>query len=365
MWQYYAWSYYRQVEMVDAAMGRILDALENSPHADNTLVVFSSDHGDAMGCHRLVHKLSLYDAAVRVPMIVSWPGHVAENRVDRTHLVSGFDLAPTLCDYAGTAPPPDMRGPQPARADRGRRPAWREYVVAHNYVVGRMVRSARYKYIAYQGDRTDQLFDMVDDPGETRNLAADAAAAGPLAEHRRMLAEWESQLKPLAEPPGGWLQTDLRAASEDEKPSPHKGRTSCMASTVRAEELFGLDMLAAHLADFEPPQGPHDPAGAWQLEYRTYSLAASQAWAARWGAYDWAASRWRRQGSASRWSAASRVQRANLPGWPPRSRPVPRRWPSRCAGRGRARSSPPRPKAPPLSRLTRLGRTGSRRCEVR
>ena len=140
MWQFYAWSYYRQVEMVDAAIGRILDALENSPHADNTLVMFTSDHGDSMGCHRLIHKISLYDAAVRVPMIVAWPGHVAENRTDRTHLVSGFDVTPTLCDYAGTAPPPDMRGRSLRELIEGRGPAWRDYVVAHSFVVGRMVR---------------------------------------------------------------------------------------------------------------------------------------------------------------------------------------------------------------------------------
>jgi choline-sulfatase len=224
MWQYYAWSYYRQVEMVDAAIGRILDALDHSPHAGNTVVVFSSDHGDAMGAHRLIHKLSLYDEAVRVPMIVAWPGHVAENHVDRTHLVSGFDLAPTLCDYAGTAPPPDMRGLSLRPLIEGRGPAWRDYVVAHSYVVGRMVRSTRYKYIAYQGSQTEQLFDMAGDPGETRNLAPDPAAAGPLAEHRRMLGQWESQLKPLAEPPGGWLKQifDVRAKK---RPTPVKGRS--------------------------------------------------------------------------------------------------------------------------------------------
>jgi choline-sulfatase len=224
MWQFYAWSYYRQVEMVDAAIGRILDALENSPHADNTLVMFTSDHGDSMGCHRLIHKISLYDAAVRVPMIVAWPSHVAENRTDRTHLVSGFDVTPTLCDYAGTAPPPDMRGRSLRELIEGRGPAWRDYVVAHSFVVGRMVRSARYKYIAYRGDKTDQLFDLAGDPGETRNLAADPAAAGPLAEHRRMLAEWESRLKPLAEPPGGWLKQIFEVRAK-KKAKPDKKRT--------------------------------------------------------------------------------------------------------------------------------------------
>jgi choline-sulfatase len=144
---------------------------------------------------------------------------VAEGHVDRTHLVSGLDLAPTLCDYAGTPPPPDMRGLSLRGVIEGRGPSWREYVVAHSFVVGRMVRTARYKYIAYQGDTTDQLFDMLSDPWETRNLATEGSLAGPLAEHRRMLAQWESRLKPAPEPPGGWLQ---QIANGGPRKSPRK-----------------------------------------------------------------------------------------------------------------------------------------------
>jgi choline-sulfatase len=206
IWRYYAWSYYRQVEMVDASLGRILDALEHSTHADNTLLVFTSDHGDAIGCHRLFAKQSLYQNALCVPMIVSYPGQVAENRVDQTHLVSGFDLTPTLCDYAGTAPPPDQRGRSLRPLLEDANTSWRDHVVAHNYVVGRMVRTAQYKYVAYQGDKTEQLFDLAADPWETKNLALDTAAAGPLADHQRLLAQWEQQLKPALEPPGGWLK---------------------------------------------------------------------------------------------------------------------------------------------------------------
>jgi choline-sulfatase len=210
MWRYCIWSYHRQVEMVDATVGRILDALENSPHAENTLLVFTSDHGDGMGSHRLLGKLFFYERATRVPLIVSWPGHVAENRIDDAHLVSGFDFAPTLCDYAHTAPPPDMRGRSLRPVLEATHSPGREYVVAHNWVVGRMVRSQRYKYITYKGDATDQLFDLAKDPWETHNLAAEAAE--PVKEHRRMLAEWEGSLKPLAEPPGGWLKQILTPA---------------------------------------------------------------------------------------------------------------------------------------------------------
>jgi arylsulfatase A-like enzyme len=203
--------------MVDASIGRILDALENSPHAENTLVVFTSDHGDAVGCHRLTAKCSFYDNSLCVPLIVSWPGQVAENHVDRTHLASGFDITPTLCDYAGTAPPPDQRGLSLRPVVEGRNVSWRDYVVAHNYIFGRAVRSAQYKYITYQGDQTEQLFDLHSDPWEMKNLAMESAAAIPLADHRRMLAEWESRLKPVAEPPDGWLKQLERAAPPNGK----------------------------------------------------------------------------------------------------------------------------------------------------
>lgn len=205
-WRYYVWNYRRQVEMVDGAIGRILNALENSPHADNTLLVFSSDHGDAMASHRLSAKLALYEQEASVPMIVSWPKEAATGRIDRSHLVSGFDVLPTLCDYAGIAPPPDQRGRsmRPVLGDNNPR-SWRDYVVSHSYVAGRMVRTARYKYIAYQGSKTDQLFDMLSDPLETRNLSGDSAVASVVADHRQMLNDWESQLKPMPEPAGGWL----------------------------------------------------------------------------------------------------------------------------------------------------------------
>ena len=76
----------------------------------------------------------------------------------------GTGALPTLCDYAHTAPPPDMRGRSLRPVLEAAHSPWRQYVVAHNWVVGRMVRSQRYKYIAYKGDATDQLFDLVKDP---------------------------------------------------------------------------------------------------------------------------------------------------------------------------------------------------------
>ena len=203
-WRYYLWSYYRHVEMVDAELGRILDALEESKHRDHTVVVFAADHGEGMARHKNTLKGYLYDEAARVPMIVSWPGRVREGVVDRTHLVSGLDVAPTLCDYAGAAPPPKARGMSLRPLLEGSDAKWRDFLVSESSITGRMVRTADHKLITYKGDQTDQLFDMKRDPWETKNLAPDAAHAGTLRDMHELLDRWEDQLDPVPEPKGGW-----------------------------------------------------------------------------------------------------------------------------------------------------------------
>ncbi|MDE2801020.1 MAG: sulfatase-like hydrolase/transferase, partial [Gemmatimonadota bacterium] len=110
LFRYYIWTYYRYIEKVDGQIGLILDALENSAFKDNTVVILTSDHGDGHIRHKMVFKSFLYDEAVRVPFIMSWPGHIKEQVIDQEHLVSGVDVFPTVCDYAGISPPPMMRG---------------------------------------------------------------------------------------------------------------------------------------------------------------------------------------------------------------------------------------------------------------
>ena len=191
-WRYYLWSYNRHVEMVDAEIGRILDGLEDSVHAKNTLVVFTSDHGEGRGRHQTVTKGFLYDEAAKVPLVVSWPGHVGENRRDTKHLVSGLDFAPTVCDYAGIEAPPNLRGNslRPLLEDAGR--PWREFVVSSSSITGRMVRTADYKYVSYKGDPVDQLFDMKNDPWETKNLSDQSDYAPIVADHRKILSDFEA-----------------------------------------------------------------------------------------------------------------------------------------------------------------------------
>jgi choline-sulfatase len=194
-WRYYLWSYYRNIEYVDAEIGRLLQALEDSGHAKDTLVVLTSDHGEGTAHHQMVRKSSLYDEAARVPLLFSWPGHIVENKTDVVHLASGLDITPTLCDYAGIETPANMRGRSLRAVLEANAGSRRDFIVSEaSSNTGRMVRTGRYKYITYKDDTVEQLFDMKKDAGETKNLAARSRYASILAEHRKLLKDWERRL---------------------------------------------------------------------------------------------------------------------------------------------------------------------------
>ncbi len=194
-WRYYLWSYYRHIEFVDAEIGRILQALEDFGYVKETLVLLTADHGEGTAHHQMVRKNTLYDESAKVPLIISWPGHIPENKTDTFHLVSGLDIMPSLCDYAGIKAPKNMRGKSLRAILKGVVFSWGRTVVTEvSSNKGRMVRTQRYKYITYKDDPVEQLFDMIDDPGETKNLATSSKYASTLAEHRRMLKDWERRL---------------------------------------------------------------------------------------------------------------------------------------------------------------------------
>ena len=207
-WRYYIWSYYRHIEMVDAEIARLLAALHETGHAEDTLILFTSDHGEGLGHHQMVRKNFLYDESVKVPLIASFPGRAKADTVDETHLASGLDIVPTVCDYVGIDAPPNMRGRSLRPVMEGRAGDWRPYVAAEIGHAGRMIRSQRYKYITYRGDPVEQLFDMQADPGEKKNIAGQPKLATVLADHRKMLADWQRGLSrpPSAPPEGAWPQ---------------------------------------------------------------------------------------------------------------------------------------------------------------
>lgn len=194
--RHYLHDYYRMVEAVDRQVGRVLAALRESGLAENTVVCFASDHGEGMGAHRWVQKASFYEESVRVPFVWSGPG-IATN-VDRTTLATLADILPTFCELAGVKAPPDLRGRSLAPALQGKaieRPfVVSELLYGDSTREGRMLRTARHKYIVFNnGARPEMFFDLWVDPGETQNLVRSAGHAGPLGERRALLSRWISE----------------------------------------------------------------------------------------------------------------------------------------------------------------------------
>jgi choline-sulfatase len=201
-YQHYLAAYYHYLARVDDEIGLILDALEARADGENTLIVFTSDHGDGMAVHRLVTKqVSLYDNTTRVPLAFAGPGIQGEGRVLSEALVSNLDLLPTLCAYAGIGAPEGLWGqnlmPWLGSEGEGSPHAYvaSEWHTEWGFTVspGRLLRTPQFKYMRYlegcEQGLCEELYDMLADPGETKTLVGDPAYAQVLQEHRSLLQE--------------------------------------------------------------------------------------------------------------------------------------------------------------------------------
>ncbi len=202
-YRFYLWNYYRMVEMADAEIGRVLGAIERSRFRDDTMIVFTSDHGEGVAEHRFVRKNFLYDSAERVPFIASFPGELPEGKVDTENMISGLDIFSTFCDYAGIPSPPHARGHSLRGLFSGGRRHRREALVVElgSGRCARSIRTKNFKYVKYYRDPVEQFFDRRSDPGETKNLYRETAPAAEIETHRRLLREWERRMDPAAETP--------------------------------------------------------------------------------------------------------------------------------------------------------------------
>lgn len=186
--------YYAMITHLDAQIGRVLEALRASGHAEDTLIVLAGDNGLALGQHGLMGKQNLYDHSVRVPLVFSGPG-VPQARQSAAHAYL-LDIYPTLCELAGLPTPETVEGRSLAGALRDARDRVRPTLYAAYRQFQRSVRDERYKLIEYvvEGRRTTQLFDLRADPWEMRNLAGDAGHAPVVARLRAELARWRDSL---------------------------------------------------------------------------------------------------------------------------------------------------------------------------
>lgn len=189
-WRMHRWAYARLTERVDAQIGQVLEALHESGQADNTVVIFTSDHGDHDASHRMEHKDCAYEEASAVPLLVRHPGKTPAGHIESALVSNGLDLIPTLCDYAGIEKPANLKGASFRSLAEAEPDAVRREALIGESQVGRMVVTERYKYVMHHhGERAEQLYDLKKDPGETRNFAHDSDQQAALNRHRALFAE--------------------------------------------------------------------------------------------------------------------------------------------------------------------------------
>ena len=173
-------AYYAMIKLIDDQLGRMLSSLEELGLAEETIVIFTSDHGETLGDHGLIQKgCRFYEGLVRVPMIWRWPGHIKSGVVSSA-LVELLDKAPTILDFAGIEVPAYMQG-------RSLRPLLEGSVPSeHHHDLVRceyydaldlpdasratMIRTDQHKLVVYHGHGLGELFDLNADPWEHENL---------------------------------------------------------------------------------------------------------------------------------------------------------------------------------------------------
>ncbi len=177
-------AYLACTSFVDAQVGRVLDALENSPHADNTVVVLFSDHGYHLGEKSRVSKQGLWEESTRVPLIVVTPGN--ERPQKRAHPVGLIDLYPTLLDLCGLPAREENTGSSLVPLIKNPNTPWRRSIITTYARNNHSLRSSQYRYIRYD-DGSEELYNHDSDPNEWTNLATNPEYAVILDSFRDQL----------------------------------------------------------------------------------------------------------------------------------------------------------------------------------
>lgn len=189
--------YAANVSMIDEKLGQIIDALDRKGYLEDAIVIFTSDHADALGDHGHIQKWTMFDCVVRVPLIFWSPKRIVP-RPPSDALLQLMDVAPTILEAAGVAVPsnweahsvlPMLSGGESAGRDAVYAELARDHIqTGAEYIV--MRRDRDWKLVYYMGERDGELYDLRADPGEVRNLW-DAAEHRPLRESlAKELLEW-------------------------------------------------------------------------------------------------------------------------------------------------------------------------------
>ena len=211
--------YYAYVEQIDVQIGRILKGLDETGQANNTIVVFTTDHGDMVGAHRMWIKGWIpYEETYRVPLIVRWPGYVKPGSRS-SNLVATHYLANTYINAAGAKPLPfatDGHALQPLFKEPDRTD-WPDQLLCAYYggeflYTQRMVVTKRFKYV-FNGFDIDECYDLKEDPEEMHNIVSDPKYRTDVDDLRARLYELMNQTgDPFGDHPYGSARGDRYCA---------------------------------------------------------------------------------------------------------------------------------------------------------
>ena len=194
--------YYGSVSFTDEQIGLIIKALERRRMLENTLILFTTDHGDMLGDHHHWRKSYAYEGSARIPMLIRWPksmGIRAERGQRIPQPVELRDVLPTFLDAAGAEIPPNLDGKSMLSLIRGETDGWRAFIdLEHDVCYDKTnhwnaLTDGRWKYIFHAYDGSEQLFDLQNDPGELKNLAADPSYSRTLEFWRRRMVKHLSE----------------------------------------------------------------------------------------------------------------------------------------------------------------------------
>jgi len=182
--------YYRYISFLDVQVGRVLDAVDASPYAANTIIVYAADSGVARGSHGLIGKQNLYEHSMRVPLIVAGPGIAADKRSEAMCYL--FDVMPTLGKLCGIATPQGSNGREFASVLKDPAQPGRPFLMFGYKTIQKALSDGRWKLIRYPHVDRTQLFDLQSDPFETKDLSADPAQAERI---KAMLEKLAAEMK--------------------------------------------------------------------------------------------------------------------------------------------------------------------------
>jgi arylsulfatase A-like enzyme len=234
-WKYqrYIKNYLRCIAALDENIGRLLDYLDESGLAENTIVIYASDQGFYLGEHGWYDKRWMFEESLQMPFMIRWPG-VLSTGVRSTAFIQNIDYAPTFLDLAGIDVPADMQGRSlvPLFRNHGQAPAdWRDAIyygyyenaAVHNVPIHDGVRTDRYKLMFFPRTREWQLFDLKTDPQELRSLHANPEYAAILAGMQKRLTDLRKYYGvntaaiPASRGDEGWWRKRNQAANERAK----------------------------------------------------------------------------------------------------------------------------------------------------